>query len=183
MTCALKLTGQRFGRLIVSKDAGSVVVGRKGQRARASLCQCDCGETVTVTNMHLRSGHTQSCGCLQRDRVSLPYGDASDNLAFYRIKQGAEKRGLLWALSEADVRRMLGAPCYWCGDVRVNQLGKAYRLNGRLGYNGLDRLDNNVGYTEANAVPCCGPCNRMKGTMSTDEFVRRCAEIVRKHQA
>lgn len=35
------------------------------------LCLCSCGQTV-ITNAHnLKSGHTQSCGCLQKERTSI----------------------------------------------------------------------------------------------------------------
>lgn len=37
-------------------------------------------------------------------------------------------------------------------------------------YNGIDRVDNSVGYVLSNCVPCCSTCNRMKGTMSSEEF-------------
>ena len=29
-----------------------------------SKCQCDCGTILNVQNHHLKSGHSQSCGCL-----------------------------------------------------------------------------------------------------------------------
>lgn len=31
------------------------------------LCQCDCGQRSIVLGKRLVSGHTRSCGCLQRD--------------------------------------------------------------------------------------------------------------------
>ncbi|ABI46114.1 bacteriophage protein homolog [Synechococcus sp. CC9311] len=34
-----------------------------GQKRRAWLCKCDCGGEIVVSGKHLRSGHTQSCGC------------------------------------------------------------------------------------------------------------------------
>lgn len=59
------LIGQVFGRLTVVSSAGSNPRGNRMWR-----CRCSCGgETVTITNL-LRSGHTQSCGCLQRERTS-----------------------------------------------------------------------------------------------------------------
>jgi hypothetical protein len=55
--------GLRFGRLVTlaaSHRAGKEVLSR---------CRCDCGTDVTVRSGKLRTGHTQSCGCLQRDRA------------------------------------------------------------------------------------------------------------------
>ena len=60
----IDLTGQRFGRLVVVKR-----VDNKGQHP-AWLCKCDCGNECIVTGSHLKSGHSQSCGCLQKERTS-----------------------------------------------------------------------------------------------------------------
>lgn len=58
------LVGRRYGRLTVSGSPtrGSHTIKRKWP------CTCDCGNTVEVTTDHLRSGHTQSCGCWMRER-------------------------------------------------------------------------------------------------------------------
>lgn len=61
----IDLTGQRFGRLVVICENG-----RDKFRNVMWLCKCDCGAEVTVTGNHLMSGHTTSCGCFSRERVS-----------------------------------------------------------------------------------------------------------------
>lgn len=62
---AIDLTGQRFGRLTALGP-----VGRSGNGRIAWSCRCDCGKTTTVSGKNLRNGNTQSCGCLQRERIS-----------------------------------------------------------------------------------------------------------------
>lgn len=61
------LIGKKFGRLTVIKEADSNIKHR-----RAWCCKCECGNTkdVIVTTGDLKNGHTQSCGCLQRERAS-----------------------------------------------------------------------------------------------------------------
>lgn len=59
----IDLTGHKCGRLTVLERAATT-----GNQA-AWLCQCDCGNNVTVVGYDLRSGHTQSCGCLQKEQV------------------------------------------------------------------------------------------------------------------
>ena len=61
----IDLTGQRFGKLVVRERAKNSPSGN----ARW-LCQCDCGNSTTVDGSRLRSGRTQSCGCLQREQSS-----------------------------------------------------------------------------------------------------------------
>ena len=58
------LTGMTFGRLLVIERAEN-----KGKNA-AWRCRCKCGNERTVQADHLKSGVTQSCGCLQKERVS-----------------------------------------------------------------------------------------------------------------
>lgn len=56
------LVGLRFGRLVVMeiyKIKNEIVFWN---------CVCDCGKNNIVTTGHLKSGHTQSCGCLMREK-------------------------------------------------------------------------------------------------------------------
>lgn len=61
MTKIIDMTSKRIGLLLVIERSASNKTGQ----ARW-LCQCDCGNTLVVQGNHLRSGHTQSCGCLAR---------------------------------------------------------------------------------------------------------------------
>ena len=37
--------------------------------------------------------------------------------------------------------------------------------------NGIDRIDNNKGYTKENCVPCCDICNRIKMDLPYNVFI------------
>lgn len=52
--------GNRYGKLVVIQDGGS---NSKG--LRYWICKCDCGTITKVSGPQLRSGKTQSCGCLK----------------------------------------------------------------------------------------------------------------------
>jgi hypothetical protein len=65
MPAKIVITGQRFGKLKVTKD-GPVKITRTG-RFRTSVCLCDCGNTTVTYNADLRRGHVKSCGCYQRE--------------------------------------------------------------------------------------------------------------------
>lgn len=60
------LTGQRFGRLVVTRLIG------KDERKRAMLweCACDCGNMVVVRADSLSSQNTTSCGCYMKDMTA-----------------------------------------------------------------------------------------------------------------
>ena len=42
-------------------------IAPNGKKYRRALCICECGHEVSVMVKKLRSGHTRSCGCLQRE--------------------------------------------------------------------------------------------------------------------
>lgn len=75
------LEGNRFGRLIVVSRARN---NKKGHPMW--VCKCDCGQQTVVLGRSLRTGHTQSCGCIQKEVTS--------------------RRGIEW-MKSPDGRRML----------------------------------------------------------------------------
>ena len=56
----IDLTNQTFGKLKVLKQADKRI-----DKHIAWECQCECGNQVIIYGKHLRSGTTQSCGCLK----------------------------------------------------------------------------------------------------------------------
>ena len=65
MSKKIDMTGQRFGKLLVSAPAPSNAAGQ----ARW-VCQCDCGQTITTLGHSLRGGHCQSCGCTRNEKIT-----------------------------------------------------------------------------------------------------------------
>lgn len=74
---SLNLIGRKFLRLTVLRYNGS-------SKHKKSLweCLCDCGNSIIIDSGSLTSGHTKSCGCLHKERLSkakLIHGDAISN--------------------------------------------------------------------------------------------------------
>lgn len=63
---AIDLTGKRFGRLTVIREAGRV------RRLATWLCKCDCGNECIAVGANLRRGATKSCGCLRDEGTTAP---------------------------------------------------------------------------------------------------------------
>lgn len=61
------LIGQRFGRLTVIERDFNVKNKKLGAFWR---CKCDCGNEKTIRASALKSGATQSCGCLNKEIIS-----------------------------------------------------------------------------------------------------------------
>lgn len=62
----IDLTGQRFGSLLVIKQAPNIITPNKRSHV-AWECQCDCGNKIIVRSDCLRNGHTISCGCRKKE--------------------------------------------------------------------------------------------------------------------
>jgi len=59
------LIGQIFSRLTVVSRLTEL---KHGQQVWG--CNCECGNSVEVITSSLTRGHTQSCGCLQKDKIN-----------------------------------------------------------------------------------------------------------------
>lgn len=81
MALAKDLSGQRFGRLVAEQRVGTANNG-----SAIWACVCDCGNTVHVPAGSLRTGNTQSCGCIHseqlaaRNRRSAKHGHEGERL-------------------------------------------------------------------------------------------------------
>ncbi len=172
------MTGRRFGRLLVTKRDGTYLKNRLA----VWLCQCDCGNVTSVRGASLRKGTSKSCGCLSKEmtseRTKLPEGESSFNALYGSYQRNAEKRGWNFNLSKAFFRQLVVQPCYYCGG-RPSNISKCNKsTNGVFVYNGLDRVQNEIGYVPDNVVPCCRRCNYVKATLSVSELVTHCKKIV-----
>lgn len=61
------LTGRKFGRLTVIQRAENRIT-KGGQSITMWRCRCDCGNEVIVYSQNLKREHTQSCGCIQKEK-------------------------------------------------------------------------------------------------------------------
>jgi hypothetical protein len=59
--------GQIFGHLSVVKEVNQLTLP-SGQKNRAYLCKCECGNETVVRLSHLIRGRIKSCGCLIKSR-------------------------------------------------------------------------------------------------------------------
>ncbi len=60
------MTGKKFGRLSVIRLAGL-----RKDRVAMWECVCECGATTVTNGKFLRSGESQSCGCLRKERAAI----------------------------------------------------------------------------------------------------------------
>ena len=84
------LTGKKFGRLTPKE----YVKGGKW------ICECECGNIIIVDTRNLNSGHTKSCGCLQKEKASQNTYDMSnyedDNIKVLSRDGSDEQQIAMW---------------------------------------------------------------------------------------
>ena len=74
MTALKDLIGQKFGKLTVLKRTANYV-SKNGTTKRVQwLCRCDCGKEIVVASNNLTRGHTQSCGCIRKEKQFFIHG-------------------------------------------------------------------------------------------------------------
>lgn len=141
------LTGERFGRLTVIRRTG------KDERGVLWECLCDCGNTKIVVGKNLRSGRTQSCGCLLNETRKLP-----------KVKTHGLTRTRIYREYGSMISRC--RPTYhmhsryydrgitvcneWTGEGAFERFYSWAMQNGYSDDLTLDRIDNDKGYSPNN---------------------------------
>jgi len=173
------LLGQKFGKYTV------LGIGPKLGRNVQWICVCECGTLRPVLAMSLLAGRSKSCGCTKR----------LGNITTYRLlmktyKDGAKVRHINFSLTEERFIELVNSPCHYCKAKSSRELNPYLYQSGNLTqcaiihnidlkyietlnilFNGIDRKDNAIGYTESNSVACCKICNRAKMDMTYEDFM------------
>lgn len=77
--------------------------------------------------------------------------------------ESSAKRGLDFDLSLSDFKRIVSRKrCFYTGEHLV-------KVNGKTNTFTLDRIDNTIGYTKENTVPCAQWVNELKSKLFEDE--------------
>lgn len=171
---AIDEAGKRYGALSVV--ALSEV---KYRAARKWLCVCDCGRQVHIVGTNLRKGNTKSCGVCGSGL--LPGDEAAFRQLLNQYRTQARKRGLSFELSRDQFRTLTSGSCHYCGSPPAYIYKPSRDRDGAdpYIYNGVDRMNNDLGYIAGNVATCCGVCNGAKSTMSSDQFLALVAKVAR----
>ena len=151
----IDLTGQTLNRLVVIREHGRSKSGKV-----LWLCRClgvqgdDCGKEVVATTSALRKGHTKSCGCLKRERVSkvnLKHGCSCE--PWYPAYEHMMKRCGHWeGAKERELRNYRDRGITVCEEWRNSPRAFGDWLLAYGWRKGLqiDRIDNSKGYSPEN---------------------------------
>lgn len=139
------MIGFTFGRLTVVSSAG-----RDRKRNLLWLCHCECGQKLETAGYRLRRGETRSCGCLQREVVTVR--NSTHGLAGTRIY-------VIWSnmLARCDKRGHPQFPDYGGRGITVCDAWRDFEEfsfwsfeNGYSNELTIERIDNDSGYRPDN---------------------------------
>lgn len=141
------------------------------------IFRCECGnEIIRQTDSVLWRTGLVHCGCQSvftrlrkgksRKRTADEIKNSEMNEVFRSYVKSARIRNLDFNLSKKYFISLLTQQCHYCGG---------------LPRNGVDRINNSIGYSMGNCVPCCTICNRAKRDMAYLDFmnyIRRIGEFL-----
>lgn len=176
--------GQIINNFQIKGFAESKIVKRKGT-IHYWNCKCLlCGKSCIKSTSEIKNN--KSCGCRQYIQKSRPKPrdiqangtDTRINALLAAYKANARKRGIKFNLSYKEFSSIIQKDCYYCGDKPSNC--KKIESHDRLIYNGIDRVNNNLGYQKGNCVPCCDFCNKAKRNVDVNLFYEKFNKIANR---
>jgi hypothetical protein len=162
------LIGVRFGELVVVSNTGDI---NKGGYLWG--CVCDCGESTIKSTAYLKRAKYQNCGCKDEAHRHRPPRKKKTvvrgKYVYWRYVGSAKRRNIKFELSLEDFIDLIYKKCHYCNS-EPNQR-QYVGEDDIVIYNGVDRVDNKIGYNKENCVPCCNYCNQMKSIFPIDVFL------------
>ena len=135
------LKNKRFGKLLVIEYNGN---GKW-------LCQCDCGNQTIVRSDYLKSGHTQSCGCIHKK-----YGGKVRTDRLYRLYRGIIQRTTILRKNKHNhtyIEKGIVMCDEWRNDFNKFKewaLANGYDYSKTANEQTIDRINNDKGYCPEN---------------------------------
>ena len=142
------------------------------------------GEIRIITTGHLSEYKTGEQ--IQKDMDSLVHSNKHQlgfrNYLFRSSQNGAKARNHEYDLTQDQFESLITQNCYYCGAPPRPASESAIKDRGNprqptFYYNGIDRINSELGYTIENCVPCCPTCNYMKRTLQQDDFYKQIIKI------
>lgn len=153
------------------------------------LCKCICGESKIIRNNNLKYNKTKSCGCknyILREFNIKTFRKEPGHSTFLNLYKcyikSSKTRGHSFNLTQEQFKFLTKQNCYYCNKKPENKhiiksKDKEWQNKNTYIYNGIDRLNNNLGYEINNCVSCCKFCNQAKMNYSKEEFLENIKQI------
>jgi hypothetical protein len=145
------------------------------------ICSC-CKIEKSSTDFHVNKSkkdglycYCKACTCIkikekrkenpEKTKEQAKKENHSISGKYREYKFGAKRRDIVFDLTKEDFKTFWQKPCHYC-DSPIETIG-------------IDRKDNNIGYTLDNSLSCCKMCNVGKHTSTYKEFIEHCKKVAR----
>ena len=91
------------------------------------------------------------------DKISVPYS---------KYFKRANNKNIEFNITEEQYNKLIILNCYICG-----------KSSDMSNINGIDRINNDIGYIKENVAPCCSECNYMKKNYTLKDFFEKIIKI------
>ncbi len=141
----------------------------------------ECNST-SIKSLKVILTSPKNCSDCKTKTRRTPTLQAPRNCVKYSYTSGAVERGYIFELSDKKFDELIFGNCFYCGqepeeyksDARLNKTDLTFKRNG------IDRLDNSIGYTDENCVTACFKCNKLKSNLNYSDFMQHITKIVNK---
>lgn len=149
----------------ILEDGREVVDRKHTKQGTKILIACpECNQTVWKYTQNLMT----ECGECRVIRLSYPAKERALCQSLSKYKSSAKKRGKEWLLTDEQARKLFLMSCEYCGAEPKP-------------CNGIDRVDNTLGYISNNVVACCSFCNMAKRDHTLDEWNEWIGRLMQKY--
>ena len=160
--------GTKIGELtIISYDPAKCYYGFR--------CSCDKQFIGTTQSINQKLAQEKEFGtaacksCLGKIKRSLLTDEELYRPIYKEYIRGAHKRDQReFKLTYSHCLKLFKNNCHYCNSKPSNVIKIGQRV---ITYQGIDRMEQNIGYLETNVVPCCKNCNYAKNILNYNEFI------------
>lgn len=160
---SLELIGKKINRWTILDIDNS-----NGKNIKLHV-KCECGTECIRNYTTIAYGKSKSCGCYHSEEMSQrqikPENESAKRRLFNDYKLGAKTRNIIFDLTFDEVYDIANKKCYYCNKSPERIIAT---IGGIIQVNGIDRVDNSLGYIKSNCVPCCSECNLKKREVSKE---------------
>lgn len=121
--------------------------------------------------------------CRQTNAISQSKQRASPDTVYKTLyahyRQGSLSRNFIFSITLEQFKNIITKNCHYCGSepVVTNSSKRINKTDIPVKNNGVDRINNSLGYILENCVPCCKICNIMKNNHSSENFLNHIKKI------
>jgi len=143
-------------------------------------CLCECGNISYHVGYQVKRNIITSCGCGRR---SKNLKESISKMLYQDYKWRAKKKNVEFLLTHEEFKEMIFNACYYCGsDPSVTKRNNKFKSDFQILTNGIDRKNNDVGYTKENCVSCCKICNKAKNNLTYNEWMNWLNRVSKYHK-